>query len=216
MATTFYFTDTASDVNPTSDIEKLLSLSRGSGVVSKVTNTATGPVDIKQVTNGAGGTPLRWISNPLNAVTFGATRPTQNLRGLESSMNANVTLTCQILPAGNDGVTSGTLYDSRNASYPEVGTTEGAINQVLVNGLGGTIANGDRIVILVLIDDSSGATMASGFTSTFFYNGTTSGASGDSFITFAETITEYVAPSLSPPFNKDRRIASRRSSLKIF
>lgn len=193
--TDFFFRGDASDINPsTPDLDKLMALGvRGAGAATSVTNTNAGPINEGtglQVTSTAGGAKLRWFTNPLSAVTISST-VTINVRGLESNAMANASLTMRIDRMNNAGtsVLSTIVAFAGGGDGAEFGTTESARNYT-VSPTSATLSDGDRLRFQVFLDDASGVTMGSGFTVSFFYDGPTAGASGDSFVTFTETITE--------------------------
>ncbi len=212
MATTFYPTATASSATSSSwtnsPTVRLLSLSRGAGVQTKTDNTVaslgtsfgTGQVNaawgaaagstISATTDWPTGT-LLFVTNPLDAI-FVDLAATVNARALESSTMANYIVGAQVyrLPSGG-GATS--LAATGFGSGVELGTTEAAASFGL--NMNTTLSAGDRLV-LVLVYAGIG-TSASGFTASGFYAGTSGGASGDTFITFGETITEQSAAAAS-------------------
>src|SRR5512139_2712184 len=91
MATKLSLRNSASDINPTADVEKYLSPNGGTVAppgVAATTNTVAGPTAGVQLTATGGGSKLCWFSSPLNAVTISGTI-TFNLWGDESNMGAN-------------------------------------------------------------------------------------------------------------------------------
>ena len=195
QSTRFFPTSTASDLAGSGQL--LLSLSRGRGVTSKITNTiASGGAGTgsARVTDGAGGTALEWITNPLNAFTvdYLTTGFGQNIRGLESSTMANVTAGFSVDDLDQSGtfvaaITAGTFGTAPNlceeAVSTEYGTTEAARTGTTAGGANYALAQGHRLRLrLYGADNSTVGAMASGFTFTTFYNGTTAAASGDTWI----------------------------------
>jgi hypothetical protein len=143
------------------------------------------------------GTEIWFFSNPLNGgVTISGTI-TPNIRALESNGLANYGVGIEILRFPNGGsVPDATIV----ASVPvglELGTSEAARTSN-ITPTSTAIATGDRIVIKIGWY-AAGGTSASGRTATGFWNGA-SGATGDTFVTFAETLTEQVIPDSSFPF----------------
>lgn len=206
MATTLYFLNTASPVGLpgqaciwSSSIELThflrMDTSRGSGVTSYASNCVNGPtpgVGIHTGTiltfAGGGQRRLAWVSDPIDTDTTISGSITYNLRALESAMTANVAINARVFcwhaaPAAN---TSPWELITTTGRTTELGTSEAAANfSETPDTTTITAKKGDRLVVEIFGDDAG--TMSSGNTFTFFYNGTTGGASGDSFITFNET-----------------------------
>lgn len=153
---------------------ELAALSRGATSTQASVNTT------------AGGT---WIS-----LGFYATPPLQsfslsgtvsvNLRGLESNAQANASLGLRIYRLSAAGVLSASLGQA--SSTVELGTAEAA-RTASVTPTTTTFNNGDSLVFE--IGAINIGTMGGGRSVTFFYNGPTAGASGDSFVTINPTIT---------------------------
>ncbi len=214
MATIFYPTSAAATVSGASNWTNgpslnLLSLTRGSGVVTDTRNTIaslnttwgnlsnvealgsnstqspTG-TPVGSTTNWAAGT-LIFLTKPLNAVTISA-QPTFNLRGSESNAMANYGLGGLVFRLTPGGAWNASLV-RMDPGGVELGTSEAvtAVSPTTLT-LPTTLAAGE---VLGMIWGFAGVgTSASGFTAAGYYNGTTSAASGDSFVTFSETITE--------------------------
>lgn len=138
-----------------------------------------------------------WISEPLNAVTISGSI-TYNIRALESANQANYGLSSALykVAAGNGAATRFNSSVS-NTNPTELGTSESA--QIWSFAPTSTaFADGDMLA-LMLVYVAKGGTSASGRTSTGFWAGTTSGASGDTFLTFTETITAQTVASTARP-----------------
>lgn len=218
MATTFYPTSTASTATSSTwsfaPAIRVLSLSRGSGVVSVTDNTAA--VLASSWANGssvgvwgdngnttvlATGAGANWpsariifVTEPLNAFTL-AGSITINIRALENNAMANYVVGCQILKVAASGGAQSHIAFANLAS--ELGTTE-AVRSLSVTPSSTSILDGERLVLAIGYAGIGGS--ASGFTATGFYNGTSGGASGDTFITFTETITEQAVADTSFPY----------------
>lgn len=182
---TVYLRDAASDIDPGAELEKLASPTRGAAAVSKVTNTAAGPTAGVQVTNGAGGTAIAWLSAPLDAVTIAGT-VTFNVRMAESAAQANTGAQVKIERCNGAGVVQSTIVNSEQGT--ELTTSESARNWT-ATPTSTALSAGDRIKITVLGNDAGG-NMGSGRTFTLWYDGPTAGASGDSYVTFTESLSE--------------------------
>jgi hypothetical protein len=137
-----------------------------------------------------------WITNPLDAVTISGTI-TANVRALESNAMANYGVGMKVLKIPSGGGAATSIAAGNNTA--ELGVTEAAWNGTLTLNGTPSIAAGDMIGILIAYG-SIGGTSASGFTASCFYAGTSSGASGDTFVTFSATITEQggAAPAEPP------------------
>jgi hypothetical protein len=188
-----FLTDTASSV-ATASVDREAWTARGSGVVNDVTNAVAGWTAPIQVTDTAGGTVVDWFTNRLQAFTLTG-MAVANIRALESAATVNGSIRCEVARVDNDG-TNATIWASwlmsaNNARFGELGTSEAA-ETVNVSGDDLAISDGQRLRIRLYVDDWASAAMAAG-TATVFYNGTSAAASGDSYITFAQTLTEFTA-----------------------
>jgi hypothetical protein len=191
--TTAYPTDTASDIPVGGATKKEMWLARGGGVATAVTNTAAGWNTAIIVTTVAAGATLNWYTRPLEAFLL-QSPILVNLRGLESSLSANATLAGEIQVA-NTGGTVVTQYGLTN--YPvELGTSEGAV-AFYIAGPDVAVSSGQRIQLRVYLQTPSDVAMASGFTGTFFYAGA-AGATGDSFVTFGQVLTNPLPTLVTP------------------
>jgi hypothetical protein len=171
-------------------VEREASTSRGTGVQTDVTNTATGYVTPgTQVTDTAGGTAVEWYTRPLVAGTLGGTVRV-NLMMLESAGAANVAPRCEIAIVNGDG--SGAVVWGTCVHGAELATTE-VVRSFRVCGPNTGFSTGQRFRIRfynAAFSGSTGGAMASGNTTTLFYAGTSGGASGDTWLTFTQTFTE--------------------------
>lgn len=199
MATTFFLTNTASDITGAL-VELLASLTRGGSLATSTTNTVTGPVAPQGLilTDTAGGTGLAWYTNPLNAVTISGSI-TANLWMSESAIQANATAEGHVFRTDGTGAFIGSLWNLERGT--EMGTTRAAQNW---SGTPTSTAlnAGDRLAFAVYANDATAVTMASGRTISFGYNGATGAADGDSFFTFTETITEQTVTAKAFPFSR--------------
>lgn len=184
MATTMFPVSTLNDLGG-----QLLSLSRGPGVVSGNDATVAGVATGVEV--AAWGFIGAVISKPLDPVTI-AGNIIVNIRALETNAMANYGVGCSIDHADNSGLTIANIFQGAITST-ELGTTEAARNAT-VAATSRTLASGDRLKFTFRWF-AAGGTSASGFTATGFYSGA-SGATGDSFVTFTEAITERTTKSL--------------------
>jgi hypothetical protein len=192
--TVVYLTDTASDV-ATASVDREAWTSRGSGVVDDVTNTAAGWTSPIQVTDTAGGSVVDWFTKQLQAVTLTGLAQA-NIRALESAATANASIRCEIARVESDA-SSPTVWASwcmsaNNARIGELNTSETA-ETINISGDDLVITDGQRLRIRLYIDDMPTTALAASQTVTTYYNATSGGASGDSYITFPVTLAEFTA-----------------------
>jgi hypothetical protein len=168
--------------------------SRGAGVVSYLSDTDAGWVSPLQT--------QAWYTRPLTAFTLTGLA-VANIRALESNAAANASLGCEIARVEGDG-SSPTVWASwamsaNNARTGELNTSEAA-ETVNISGDDLAISDGQRLRIRLYIDDMPTTAMGASQTVTSYYSGTSAAASGDSYITFPQTLTEYTPPATGLPF----------------
>ena len=192
---TIYPTNTASDTGIGGTYLEAWT-SRGAGVQSVGEPTSAGWADPLLWFGGAlDDEPFVWLTKQLAAFTLGG--PVLcNIRAAESNAAANVSVRVQLSVVDSDGVSNEVVWAVATSPL-ELGTSEAA--QVFwLSGDDLAVADGRRIKIWVLGDDTATAPQASGNTRTLYWAGTTGGASGDTFLTFSQTLTEFVAGSFTP------------------
>lgn len=197
--TIVYPTGTSAGINPGSATELEAWTSRGGGVTTAVTNTAAGMVSPIQITATGGGAVLEWYTKQLQAATF-AGPVLFNLRGIVSATNTKGGFRVEVAITDQNGA---------NATVWGVGghtgqlTTSETDYQFWIGGASTSITDGQRIRLRIYLDDAAfvgGSAingMVSGQTATLYYAGTSGGASGDTYVQFPFTLTEYV-PTNSP------------------
>jgi len=151
-------------------------------------STINGPSNGQEV--NAGGGDLEWISEPVSAdVTISGTI-TFNLWGDETSMSANVAINAvvDVIRATDFSI----VQIVKTARTVELGTTM-AVNNFTATPTSTVVNKGDRIRVRVFADDSASATMLSGFSWHFGYNG--AAGTRDSYVEFTETFGVASAPS---------------------
>lgn len=183
-----FLTDTASPVS-TASVDREAWTSRGAGVQNDVTNSVNGWTTPVQITDTAGGTVADWFTKPLTAFTLGGA-VTCNLRGIQSNSTANATWAVEIAVVAGDG-TGPTVWAKGTCGLQTLNTAESSLS-FLISGDDLAVTDGQRLRIRILIDDFGDTGMVSGFTITFFYAATGVG-SGDTYVTFTQTLTEFVA-----------------------
>lgn len=197
MATKFFLRGTVtSDIDPTAADDLLASLTQVADAQAKQTSTVAGPTSGVQLHDNLGsGNDVEWYTNPLSAVTISGTI-TFNVWGSESGMNANVGPQVIVERCDGSGSVISTVIDSEKGT--ELPTVEAAQNWT-GTPTSTTLSDGDRLRIRLMGNDGGG-TMASGFTFLMRPGGGTPGSTGDTWVQFNETITEFVA--VDQPFRQ--------------
>ena len=120
-----------------------------------------------------------------------------NLRGLESVATLNNGVAINIARVNGDG-TGSVAWAQGHMSPTELGTTE-TVLIFIASGNDLVIADGQRLHFYLMFYAVPGQSPGSG-SGTIFWAGTTGGASGDTFLTFSQTLTEYVPPVPRVPY----------------
>jgi hypothetical protein len=177
------------------DVVRVLSFTRGSSVATSTAGSTSGFAAGTKISDWFDNTGyLRFASEPLGAITISG-NVTINIRAAESNAMANygVGVTIQRYSGGSlDATILGSV-----AVGAELGTTEAA-RSLTTATTSTAIANGDRIVVTCEWY-AAGGTTASGYNLTGYYNGA-AGATGDTFVTFTETIVEASSAADPPPY----------------
>lgn len=191
MATSLFLQDVAADPDPGTAVDLLAAIgTRGdTGVAVATRNTASAPVLPLAFTETAGGSNIVWFSPPLQAVTISGT-VTFNFWMAESNMAANAGAVVSVEWYDEAGTTFLGTMVTNSAKGTELPVTTRAAQNWTASPTSRTLSDGDRIRIIVKIDDAGGS-MATGHTVTLGYDGNTAAADGDSFVTFTETLTEF-------------------------
>jgi hypothetical protein len=199
---TVYLTNDGAGINPGSSTELLAWGNRGTGVSTAVTATSTNPSSPIQMTDTSGGTALEWYTPGLEAVTLQGSILV-NCQALQSNLSANATTRCEIAVVDSDGTNAsvwgwgGGGTDTTNSPGSGIELTDAeASAQYYVAGADKSITSGQRLRIRFYIDDAWGQHfssllngMASGYTTTMYYGASSGGGSGDTYITFSQTLT---------------------------
>lgn len=200
---TLYLTDTTGPAVG-ANIEKEMWTSRGSGVDSIVTNTVTGWTAPIQWTNSGGGTAVEWYSKQLTAFTLSDVVKV-NLRAAASSLAAVAGIRAELAVCNGDGsgatvwggstihdvdaLSDGNAGAGTDTKFASLTASEAAVRGY-ITGANTSVTSGQRLRLRVFVDDSSAA-LVTGHTCTLWYDGTSGGASGDSFIVLGQSVTEY-------------------------
>lgn len=161
-----------------------LSTQRGGASTNAVTTTVASGTNIT-VTTTAGGQALTWFSEEMpEAFTLTGTC-TINIRGLESATAVNAGRGILIERTNSAGVVQANIVADTTvpATIAEYTTADTANAAFAPTVTGNTFAVGDRIKVTLKVRNVG--TMGAG-TVTNSYNGPTSGAAGDTFITFSQ------------------------------
>lgn len=161
-----------------------LTTTRGSSALSLTRVTVAGPTSGVEIASSR-----QWVSNPLAADVLIAGTITFNLRMAESGTAGNAGAQCVIERIDSMGAIQETVCNSEFGT--EMGTTEAAQNWT-VDATDTQFYKGDRIRIRVAANDAGG-TMGASVTLTFWFDGPTAAASGDSYVTFTESLTFITA-----------------------
>lgn len=133
-----------------------------------------------------------WLSDPINAVTI-SSGIAVTLRALESAAQANYGCGIKIYRVSGGSVTS---VIAAGSSVSEAGTSETVLSMTLTP-TSTAMSAGDQILVFWFYV-SAGGTSTSGRTASVLYNGVSSGATGDSNISFTETFTLQPAAAAAP------------------
>lgn len=186
--TQVFLTDTASDVS-TASVDREAWTSRGAGVQTDVTNTVAGWTAPIQITDTAGGTVVDWFTRPLTAFTIGGAVRCNVYLATSPTSKAHVRI--EVARVAGDG-TSPTVWASGETSGDIIGASPSY--SWLIAGADLAVSDGQRLRIRLYIDDSAAGPMLVSAAITLSYAGTSGGASGDTFLTFTQSLTEFVPP----------------------
>lgn len=190
---TLYLTDTASAVDPNGSSYDALEAwtSRGSGFLTAQTVTVTGPVSPQLLQQTGAGNFLEWFTKQLSAFTLSGLVAC-NIRGFESAgASANAAFRVEIAVCASDG-TSPVVWGAATDGTELIASTETAMT-FNIAGDDTAVTDGQRLRIRVFYDDAPGVATASGWNVSFRYAGTSAAASGDTYITLPQAVTEYSA-----------------------
>jgi len=172
---------------------------QGASAQTAITATIAGPVPAGywpvatasvNITKTSGGTKTVWLSDPLSAGFTISGTVTAHLWGLESASAANAGYSFNVYRwAASCGCVVSALSASASGASAEW-TTSSAVNATppTITATSTNFVTGDRLFIVIFNIDAGGTQTASSRTMTVNYNGAT-GVSGDSYITFGQTLT---------------------------
>jgi hypothetical protein len=185
--TTIYPTSIAAGIDPGALTELEAWTSRGGSALEEVftpVNGWTAPIEAST---------HQWFTKPLQAFTLAAP-VLVSWRGYEDSSSVNSSPRVELAVVATDG-TSPTVWGATTSSLELFSTAGDDAHTFYVAGDDLAVTDGQRLRIRCFIDDIPSAAMAQsgGLTSRMSYNGATGGASGDTFLKFGQTLTEFVA-----------------------
>jgi hypothetical protein len=195
MATQLFFLDTSADWSRGEGdtdlagttrgwLGKVLSTSRGAGVVSNIRTTVAGPTNGLEFGTSA-ASPWEWVSHPLDQDVTISGSITANLWGSEDSMATNAGFGIIIERLNSQGARVSTIMQNNEIGI-ELAVTTPAVRNEATTPTSTNMLKGDRFRVRVYADDAVTTTLAVG-SADFRHNGTTAAADGDSYITFTET-----------------------------
>lgn len=186
---TLYFTNTASDVS-TASVDLKIWTSRGSGATTSTTSYPGTATFSYQITNSGGGTVIDWFTERVNAFTLSG--PVLcHLRGGSTESLQDTVFSVEIAVVASDG-TSPTVY-GKTRSNDGFSGTEAALTDFWVTGDDISVTAGQRIRVRIGIGDPHNLydSTQPGSGSAYFYYAGSSGASGDSYVKFDQTLVLY-------------------------
>lgn len=227
MATKLYLHDAASTALgtlPATNAKASADFALGASVVVALTNKSMSPtigvaqaqIDKTTLANTAAQqVPIgRWIlDTPLAAQTFAAQVVTLHIAGLESNLNSNFSLQWQAIAwRPSTGAYVGALM-SGPVSDPSLDFTTETNTTSASSGAGGsppTVQDGD-LLILEVWRDALVQAMATAYTNTLFYDGTTEDSltTNAAYVNFANTVALFVPKS----FDLEQRTRRIRANL---
>jgi len=161
----------------------------GSGSLATTASISTDPGPTSGIEFGS--PKFEWISDLLAAdVTISGT-VTFDMYAYESSMSANATVAVIVTRLDKTGAVVSTIVDSSFGT--ELGTSN-ALKTWTATPTSTNMLKGERLRIVVYIDDATAVTMAVGYTAYVAYAGTVAGE-GASRVQFNETFS-FMAPTL--------------------
>ena len=199
MATTLFLRAlTESGVTIGSNEQRQFSTTRGSSVTSFTTNLVASGNHLVLARTDASPTQI-WLYQ-VNAVTISGTI-TVGFWGHEFAMTNNAQMAAIISRYDSGGTFISDVLAQANANHArgtELGTV-GAAQSWTATPTSTTFADGDWLALIVHAD-AIGTMEGSLNAFVFDFDGATSGAFGDSFLTFTETITQFIAAAANPPY----------------
>ncbi len=203
-STVLYLNSTQSSVTAEGDDvpARNLRLTRGSGLTSFIKDTQAGPVTpptsgTQWTVNVASDEKVSFVSDQVSVRTVLSGNATINAWAKDNSTAANIALTAEILHLDSTGAYIET-YVTVLLNRPELG--QSASNQNWAKLItGSALEIGDRIGVRFHVSDASGVVMAQGYTATLYFGTQNPGTTGDSFVSFAQTIPfSTYTPTITP------------------
>ena len=185
--TILYPTTTTSDI-ATADDDRKLAFSRGNGSATADRVATAGPVSPMQFQMS--GTNVRWYSPQLQATTLSGAVDAK-MRYMVSIAGGQATMVVELIKrtAGGTETTLAKGGDCANGLNQSTESTAFGIRLAVPDT---AIADGDRLGLIVYIDDSARSVMGGSSTVYLWYNGVAAAGSGDTYLTFSQTLAELV------------------------
>lgn len=191
--TTIYPTTTASDIDPGgagTDTNEAWT-ARGSGVTQARTNLVAGWTAPIQCTTSAGGNFIEWYTKQLQAFTLAAP-VLVNVRLISSTGSPHSAARLELAICDSAG---SVLTTWAATSHPtQAGLSETVFNMYLA-GDDTAVSDSNRLRLRFFLDDDASTAMlgTGGHVTDVKYAGTSGGASGDTYLIFGQTLTEFVS-----------------------
>jgi hypothetical protein len=192
-----YLTDSASAVDPNgaSYDAKEAWTSRGAGVVSVSTDSVAGPSTPLLARITGADNFIEWFTKGLTAFTLSGLVAC-NIRANQSSFTPHLSVRCEIAVCATGG-TSPVVWGAANDGVELPSSTETAMT-FNVAGDDTAVTDGQRLRIRIYFDDARGTAMLSTTDAgVLYYAGTSAAASGDTYITLPQTVTEFSSAATS-------------------
>ena len=173
---------------------RLASTGRGTSVQTINAGTASGPTSGIEFNSATGV--YHWATDAFDSdILLGTGAVTFNMRAWESSMSANAAINVAVYRW--DHTTNTRELWFRTNRTTELGyASEAAVNWTQSPSASKQFYRGDRLILVPFIDDAG--TMGSGYVVSLAINGMSSGGSGDTFVTFPDTLPSFYVPGTPP------------------
>lgn len=135
-----------------------------------------------------------WMTDPLNAAALGTSAWLFSIWAYEADLAANAALRYQVLKYTAEAGESTVVLD--DAPGTELTTVTRSSGRTSIGATSVTLADGDRLVLKILVDDATSGSMAAGSV-VISYNGNRPRIEGDSYITAPDdlSLTAQLPPS---------------------
>jgi len=184
--TSVYLTTESTGINPGAGTELKAWTSAGSGgstAIAVSTSTEMSGIQLK-----VSGTEVDWYTQPLVSGTLSGTVFINYWQGQDSPYGSYNGLNCEISITNEDGTSP--VFWGKNIGLNYY--SSGSLLWLSVCGYDASITDGQRIRIRFLLDETGQVVpYIAGTTTTLYFAGSTPDVSGDTYLTFPITLTEY-------------------------